>query len=338
MQYATRPWQHPGVIVEEVIVRPDRELVARMKSARPLLYDEGGCELEDRPPVVRAGSALRWLGGRLAVVQDDASFLALVGAESVQALALPRAESGRRRFESRLGNKAEKLDLEAALVIRGAGRERLFAFGSGSTSARERIVVVDADASVRVVDAAPLYAMLREHTDFSGSELNVEGAAVSNGKARLFQRGNGAPARGLEPVNATIDLDLEELVAWVDGSGTLPRPVAIRRYDLGLVAGVRFGFTDAVTLPSGKILFVAGAEDSPNTYDDGVVLGCRFGILEEDGGRFTDLRDADGALSRHKIEGIAVGAGEELELVAVTDQDDPDAPALLCEIELQGPW
>ncbi len=324
---------------ETLVVERDPRLVARVASRTPLLYTAGGCELEDRPPNVRAGSALRWLGGRLAVVQDDAGFLALVDPSgAAEARALPRGPAGRRRFESRLGNKAEKLDLEAAVVLRGRSGERLVAFGSGSTERRERLVVAGEDGSVRVVDAAPLYAMLRADVTFSGSELNVEGAAVANGVLRLFQRANGAPARGLEPVNATMDLDLDAFVAWLDGDGALPRPLRIAQYDLGTAAGVRFGFTDAAALADGRILFVAGAESSPNTYDDGAVVGCRLGVLEADGGRCADLTDESGGPCALKVEGITLASDDGRRLFAVTDQDSPDEPALLCEITLEGPW
>ncbi len=325
---------------EETVVHVDPRLAARVIEKRPLRYSAGASETEDRPAVVRAGSALRFFGRRLAVIQDDAGFVALVGEDEVVPVALPRGADGRRRFESRLGNKAEKLDLEAAITVNGPSGERLVAFGSGSTSRRERIAVVRGGGSVEVIEAPALYAMLRAHTAFAGSELNVEGAAVAGGRLHLFQRGNGAPRDGLEPVNAVMALDLDAFLAFLEGRGPVPSPLAIRRYDLGRAAGVRYGFTDAAPLPDGRILFAAGAEDSPNTYDDGVVVGARVGVLEGDGARCAELVDADGRPAALKIEGITPAPEREPAgtLFAVTDQDDPDAPAMLCTIRLEGPW
>jgi hypothetical protein len=69
------------------------------------------------------------VGGRLAVIQDDANFVAFVDAESgdVDALALSPGEGGARCFDDARGNKAHKLDLEAC-IVHGS---RLIAFGSG---------------------------------------------------------------------------------------------------------------------------------------------------------------------------------------------------------------
>ncbi len=319
-------------------VRPDPALTARLVRCTPLHYSAGPDAGEDRPAVVRAGSALRFLGGKLAVVQDDACFLAMVGEDAVVPLPLPRGAGGRRRFESRLGNKAEKLDLEAAIVLGGPSGERIVAFGSGSTDRRERIVVAGEDGAVRIVDGSSLYAMLRANEAFAGSELNVEGAIATGDRLALFQRANGAPARGLAPTNAVMELRLDAFVAWLDGFGSLPEPLDVTRYDLGDVDGVRFGFTDAAPLGDGRAMFVAGAERSPNTYDDGEVVGCRVGVLEAGGGRCTDLLDASGAPSRLKVEGITLASDGARRIFAVTDQDSPDEPALLCEIVLDGPW
>ncbi len=85
-----------------------------------------------------------------------------------------------------------KMDLEACALLPDG---RLIALGSGSTAARERIVVVTPDDGVRVVEGAATYAQLRARGDSSGSELNLEGAVVVDGVLRLFQRGNGAALR-----------------------------------------------------------------------------------------------------------------------------------------------
>ena len=47
--------------------------------------------------------------------------------------------------------------------------------------------------------------------------------------------------------------------------GPCRRLFAIVQYDLGTVAGVPLGFTDAAALASGAVVFLAGAEDIPRT-------------------------------------------------------------------------
>src|SRR5262245_57603151 len=122
----------------------DPALSARVLARRPLLYAAGPEAADDRPAHVRAGSALAWLGGRLAVVQDDANFVALVRPfrGEVSPLPLPAGPGGLRQFDEGRGNKRHKLDLEASAVVPAKGGEVLLAFGSGSTPARERVLVL----------------------------------------------------------------------------------------------------------------------------------------------------------------------------------------------------
>ncbi|MBK8648737.1 MAG: hypothetical protein IPN16_19770 [Gemmatimonadetes bacterium] len=62
---------------------------------RPLHYVDGADAHADRPAHVRAGSSLAWLGPFLALVQDDANFVALIDPRdaSTRAIALPAARA-----------------------------------------------------------------------------------------------------------------------------------------------------------------------------------------------------------------------------------------------------
>jgi hypothetical protein len=307
--------------------------VARLGAPRPLSF-AGADEARDLPAHVRAGSGLcRW-GERLVVAQDDVNALALLDERTgiVAPLVLPADADGRRQFSERRGNKAAKMDLEACVVLPDG---RLLAIGSGSTPARENMVVVDPDHHVRVVDGGALFEHLRAQRDFAGSELNIEGAVVVSGRLRLFQRGNGAVVDGRPATNAVGDLELGDFLRWLDGDGAPPRLSSVMRVDLGQVGGVPFGFTDATTLPDGSVVFLAGAEDSPDTYRDGDVLGARVGLL--DAGRLvlTEILDATGEPTTLKLEGVDfVGLTSRggLELMVVADMDDPDVPALIASL------
>lgn len=320
-----------------VIARSDATLRARVVACVPLVYSDAAPAELDRPPHVRAASGLARAAGAWVIAQDDACFLGIRrdGGE-VSALALPAGEDGRRQFSDALGNKAHKPDLEALVALPDG---RVLAFGSGSTARRERIAIARADLSaVDVRDAAPLYAALREAREFSGSELNVEGAVVVGDRLRLFQRGNGAVVGDVAPVSASADLDVQAFLRWLDRGGAAPPLRDVVRYDLGAVDGVPFGFTDVAALPGGRVLFAAGAEASPDTYSDGVVLGARVGVIDGDGARWAPLAGEDGAPTRLKVEGIAPDPAGLPRAWAVTDVDDPEAPALLCELSLEGPF
>jgi hypothetical protein len=320
----------------------DPALRARVVRSTPLLYADGANPALDRPAHVRAGSGIAWIGGVLAVVQDDANFIALVDPESsaVRSLTLPAGEGGVRLFGTDRGNKQFKLDLEACVALPGPGGEMLVAFGSGSTPMRERIVLVRGipeAPSVEVRDASAFYALLRGAYEFSGSEMNVEGAAWRDGRLLLFNRGNGAPIEDREPVDATCEVDWNRLRAHLlDADAPPPAPERIIRYVLGDIDGWRLTFTDASVIGD-RLLFAATAEASPNAYDDGPVAGSALGIIDGSGARWAVIEESTGGRFDGKVEGIAPGSRPGTVLVVI-DRDDPDLPSELCEVELAGPW
>ncbi len=333
--------------------RPDPRLTARVVSRRELRYDEGADAAQDRPAHVRAGSGLAWArtpaGERLVVVQDDASFLALVDPHGglVGALALPPGPGGARQFDEPRGTKRLKLDLEACLTLDDdAGEQVVLALGSGSTDRRERVAVARGLAGapdVTLVDARALYAALRATRAFAGSELNVEGAARLGDDVVLFQRGNGAPRGELLPVDATARLDRAALLAYLRDPSRPPPPVReVAGWDLGRLHGVRLTFTDAATRPGdARAWFLAAAEDSPDTYRDGPVVGVVVGVIEVVRGvtwaRWARVTDGDQPWLA-KAEGLALDPRDPSRAWVVVDRDDPTAAAELCELRLEGPW
>ena len=334
----------------------DPGLTARILRRSALRYRDGADPMADRPGHVRAASALAWVGDRLVIVQDDANFLALadpftdteadtnrgsVGDAHADAVHLPAGHEGRRQFDEGRGNKAHKLDLESCITFGSGSDTTLVAFGSGSTAAREQILVatdlVTGDPTVEVVPARELYASLRTAADFAGSELNIEGAVLlGDRELRLFGRGNGAARDGRVPTNATCTLDWAPLWAWLrDRSLRPPTPHSIVRYDLGTIDGVPLGFTDAMARSDG-ILFSAAAEASPDAVQDGVVSGSVLGIIPAHGEpRCMRVLDERGEAFTGKIEGVTAGARAGTVHVVV-DEDDPSRPSELCEVGIEG--
>jgi hypothetical protein len=332
-------------MVTRVRARPDGSLGARIVARRPLYYAGGADPGEDRPAHVRAGSGLVRFDTGFAVVQDDADFVALIDGASgaVQPVALPRRGTGARQFEDERGNKADKLDFEACIVAEIRSVETLLAFGSGSTPARESVLVFERGGAVpRIVRADGLYAALRREHEFSGSELNVEGAVVIGDVLRLFQRGNGAFRGDLSPVNATCDLPLSCVVELAGGRPPVaPSLREIAQFDLGSVSGIPFTFTDATVTTSGDVMYVAAAEGSPDAVRDGVVVGAALGVIRKTSGRieasYAPLLDESGKPAVEKAEGIAFGETSN-HLYLVLDADDPRRASELCLVELTGPW
>jgi hypothetical protein len=341
--------------VHHVTARQDPALRARVVRRVPMFYAAGADRSADRPAHVRAGSGLAWCGERLAVVQDDANFIALVDPATglAEAVALPTGAGGLRLFDTNRGNKAEKLDLETLTSIPSATGDVLVALGSGSTAKREQIAILEnagsASARVQLHHLPEFYAQLRASTAFSGSELNIEGALHCDGRLTLFGRGNGAPRAALQPVDATCEVDWVSLRHHLEQPQRVPPPPPgnVCQYSLGSIDGTRLSFTDATlaALPPGttrRILYTAAAEASPDAVRDGAVSGSALGYLGEQEGsrvaRWTRLEGAGGESLALKAEGVAWRATHPAQAFVVMDGDSWAEASELCEVELSGFW
>lgn len=325
-----------------IVSARDPSLSATLLSRRELRYSAGADEAQDRPAHVRAASSLAWFGGRIAAIQDDANFVALIDPETgqVDAWPLPAGEGGLRQFDDLRGNKRFKLDLEACFSVGLGEDEILVALGSGSSLRREMVAVIDAYGQARLFQAGGLYARLRAEKAFSGGELNVEGAVLVDGRVRLFNRGNGAWRGGEPPRNASGEIPWAEFEAYLRGGvpQAVPALRDILQYELGDLRGSKLTFTDAAATAAG-LLYTAAAEDSKDAVSDGVVTGSALGILDyAKAGRWIELRNPDGGLVAEKIEGLCPACGRDGLIYVVVDADDPARPSILGEVELRGPW
>lgn len=312
-------------------IRRDEGLRATIVRSRPLVDPRTG----ER---VGAASAAVLQGGRLFCVQDDALSAAWIDPITLSIETVVLLGRGERL------PKKKKADFEAAFAT---AEGTIFVLGSGGTERRKRIVRYDpGDGSVEVTDATGLHEAL---TARLGRAPNIEGAAlVGDDVVRLFHRANGKAAGH----NASFDVALEALRS---GEGAFLEEAL---YDLGVIAfeaataapqgpcrpaeseeatGIALTFTDATRLPDGRILFLAGAEDSADAIADGPVLGAAIGLLEGESGRYAMLAEEDGSPSHRKIEGVALLPGGR-EAFVVTDPDDVDRASELCTVALEGRW
>lgn len=311
-------------------------------------YAAGADAAHDRPAHVRAASGLAWVGDRLAVIQDDASFVALVDPDTglAEAVPLPVGPHGARQFDDARGNRAAKLDLEALATVPSPRGVLLAAFGSGSLAPRETVVLISfastSSARVDLRAASEFYALLRSASEFAGSEINVEGALQAGGMLTLFSRGNGAIRGELQPVNASCDVSWAALRAYLEQPASVapPIPGAITQYDLGGLDGVPLGFTDVALSRGSNILYAAAAEASPDATRDGDVYGSAVGVIDPHtpAGRWARLREGGGAPFTGKVEGLTTDGRRPERIFAVVDSDDHSKPSDLLEIQLSGPW
>lgn len=287
-------------------------MTPRVVSRTPLLYKDGADANLDRPGHVRAGSALVVWGEHLAVIQDDASFLALIHRRTGHVHDVPFPTLGAqvvRQFDDSRGNKKSKLDLEAVFVFRGW----LVAMGSGSSPVRERFVIVEGD-QVTLREMPAFYTQLRNA--FEG-ELNIEGAVVDGDDLLVFQRGNGIGAK-----NQTGRVNLTKLFA-----NEAPEIRDVQTWDLP----DKLTFTDA-TRRNDEIWFLACAEDSPDATKDGPVSAVALGRMSAESLETWPILDEHGAPLLEKTEGLAFAPEDATRLYVVTDRDDATLPSDLLVI------
>jgi hypothetical protein len=234
--------------------------------------------------------------------------------------------------------------------MHGKDGPELVAFGSGTAESRCWILSVtrpdeaatsahsgDEAQRAAFLDAGPFYASLNGNQDFSGGQLNIEGAiALDEDRILILQRGNAAPGQG-EAVDATAILSWSALKPHLDDPQSVPPPALedVTRYDLGELDGVRLTFSDAEYLGGGRILYSASAEKTGENGSDGEIAGSVLGIIEASGEtRWTEVIGEDGGRFDSKIEGLTLGPGERGKVRFVIDDDDDTAPSEIYEAEL----
>jgi hypothetical protein len=306
--------------------------IAQVRHRWSLRYSDGADPAQDRPGHVRAGSGLALWRGQFAVVQDDALFVAQIGLNPlhVSALALPHGEGGVRQFGGDRPNKRHKPDLEAALALPDG---RLLLLGSGSTPQRNHWYLLDpATHAARLWDASELYRLVAALPVVRTAELNLEGAALWQGRLWLAQRSNGKTLEGKDKADALVSVDQAELLRWLAG-GPLPHPRLEMPLRLGSIRGVPLTVTDLCAAGE-RLWWLAAAEDSPDAYQDGEVCGSTLGWLDRSGVHRLTLTDEQGQPLRSKCEGLAVDPLRPGRCWAVVDADDAEVPAELLEIAL----
>lgn len=223
--------------------------------------------------------------------------------------------------------KKVKPDWESLCIISQNHLNGILAFPSGSTTHREVGIFMNLNADTTSsagpikIDFSKIFAFLRR----SVKDLNIEGAVIFQNHLKLFQRGNGA-----QGTNAIINLDLNGFCHDVEKQ--LPinsnRLLNIKPIDLGELKNVKLGFTDACVAHE-KIWFLAVAENSNSTYEDGQFCGAVLGSLDAN----------DQVVLNYELnctvkpEGLWVEYDQpRLFAYFVTDADDPNSRSKLYSV------
>lgn len=276
-----------------------------------------------------AGSGLVAIGDFLYVVADDELQLGCFRRSSTSAGSLVRLFPGELPREH-AERKAAKPDLEALVRLppfANYPHGALLAVPSGSTRQRCRGALLGLDAHgaintyAQCIDFDGLYAEIAMHIP----ALDIEGAVVLDDALVLLHRGSRD-----HPLSALIELSLTEVqtgLATCSAIGALS-PRCVRWVDLGTIDGVALTITDGATLPDGRLVVSAVAEQSADSYADGPCLGAVIAVLDAAG----QVRQMHRLQPTYKVEGVQAWIDDGvIHLLLVTDADDESAPSYLLE-------
>ena len=200
--------------------------------------------------------------------------------------------------------KKDKPDFEAI----SAFGEDLYIFGSGSTEKRNKMIQVNATDKkiIATTDLSDLYVVMQSFGKIKPEDFNLEGAIYDGKSWYLLNRGNGSSNK-----NALFTIEGENL--------TNQFAILSNDYKLPKIKGVRTSFTDAI-LVENTIYFLATAENTKSTYEDGEVLGSIIGSIDL---KTMKINFTKKISDTHKFEGLTLysHSKEKIEFLLCEDKD-----------------
>ena len=223
--------------------------------------------------------------------------------------------------------------------------------GSGGMSwagfRRSTCVVYSLDARGHIsglpakISFEALHESLQDCDAVNGS-LNIEGMAVYGQELLLAQRGNSIDDSGEPAANLLIHLDLGEVLEsiYTDLSVGALELKGTRRYELGSLPvehdgqsyPVKIDFTDldAVTDdPLNRLVFTAAGEGPDGSPVQNVIAGSAVGVISAEGELLSITPLADRTIKLEGIDGRYNPTLGSIDLLLVSDADDPEIPAPL---------
>ncbi len=247
---------------------------------------------------IGSASGLVYDNQKLYIISDNSSFLYEYSIDSELLTKHPLSENPKENIEKKV-----KPDFEAVTKH----NDSLYLFGSGSTQNRNNVVHFSIKDN-RVLSTANLeemYFAMQNFGKINPEDFNIEGAIYNGETTFLLNRGNGKTNK-----NVLFSIDGNYLT---DGYR-----IIANHYKLPKINGVRTSFTDAI-LVDNTIYFLATAEDTTSTYDDGQVLGSIIGTINVTTMKLTSKKKIS---DTHKFEGLTLLSNEEKELSFLLCEDN----------------
>jgi hypothetical protein len=247
---------------------------------------------------IGSASGLIYDNQKLHIISDNSTFLYEYSIDSKELNKIPLVENPSENIP-----KNYKLDFESITKK----EDTLCIFGSGSTENRN--MRIDFNSSLNKVvatnDLSDLYFAMQNFGEINPEDFNIEGVIYKDESWYFFNRGNGKTNK-----NKVFTIDGKNL--------TNEFRVVSNHYKLPKIKGVRTSFTDAIAVDE-TIYFLATAEDTTSTYDDGEVLGSIIGTINL---KTMKLGKTFKISDSHKFEGLTLFTNNTNEISFLLCEDN----------------
>lgn len=203
---------------------------------------------------ISAASGLYYYKKKLFLISDNSSFLYEFEIISNKLTKHKLIENASENIP-----KKQKPDFESISFK----NEKLFIFGSGSSKSRNLRQTFDLQsAQTKSKNIKKWFKKCQKIAGFGEDDLNIEGSFFVNNNWYLWQRGNGKSA-----INGVFIYNKKN------------KNIDFQIINLPKINGFQSTFTDCILLDN-KIFFLAAAENSTSTIDDGLINGSLIGCMD----------------------------------------------------------
>lgn len=213
--------------------------------------------------------------------------------------------------------KKEKKDFEAMTKY----NDDVYVFGSGSSKNRNKMVEINVkNNNSNDFDLTNLYSSMQSFSNVTEKQFNLEGVIYSGKEWYLFNRGNKKGNR-----NVVYTVRGENL--------TDDFSILSNNYDLPKINGITTGFSDAILIED-KIYFLATAENTNSTTEDGSISGSLIGRIDVK----TMKIDFTSKISdKQKFEGLTLYSkkGKNISFLLCEDNDTKTLESTIYKLDLK---
>ena len=213
--------------------------------------------------------------------------------------------------------KIDKPDFESITHF----QDSLYIFGSGSTANRNRMIEfsIPQKEKIQTNNMVDIYAIMQSFASIKETDFNLEGASYDGEFWYFFNRATNDSNKNTVLTLKAKKLDQEFALLSND-------------YKLPKLKGVRTSFTDGV-LVGNKLYFLAAAENTTSTYEDGEILGSIIGRIDIESMKIDFTKTIS---TTNKFEGLTVykQQGNQITFLLCEDKDNDDSNSAIFKLTL----